>query len=102
MTPRQQQILAYVVGYRAQHGVAPTLGEIAKAHGVSKTTISLHVQALERLGMISVDKHKTRSIVVIEGKPGEAVKIIRDVADRVIDAKDAAALRRAAEMILAA
>lgn len=30
MTPRQQQILTCVVGYRAQHGVAPTLREIAK------------------------------------------------------------------------
>lgn len=51
MTDRQREVHSFISGYLRQHGVPPTLNEIAKGLGLShRSTVHSHVQALVRDG----------------------------------------------------
>lgn len=52
LTRRQRQILDFLEAYQAEHGLSPTLEEIAQEFGVNKVTIFGHVAELERKGVI--------------------------------------------------
>jgi repressor LexA len=52
LTRRQKQILDFLGAYTAEHGLSPTLEEIAQAFGVNKVTIFGHVAELERKGLL--------------------------------------------------
>jgi len=52
LTRRQKQILEFFQAYHAEHGISPTLEEIAAHFGVNKVTIFGHVSELERKGAL--------------------------------------------------
>lgn len=52
LTRRQREILTYFEAYRRQHGISPTLEEIAQSLGVNKVTVFGHVAELERKGVL--------------------------------------------------
>lgn len=52
LTRRQRQILDFLRAYQAEHGMSPTLEEIAEQFGVNKVTIFGHVAELERKGLL--------------------------------------------------
>lgn len=52
LTRRQRQILDFLRAYHAEHGISPTLEEIADQFGVNKVTIFGHVAELERKGLL--------------------------------------------------
>ena len=52
LTRRQRQILDFLRAYHAEHGISPTLEEIAEQFGVNKVTIFGHVAELERKGLL--------------------------------------------------
>lgn len=62
LTPKQLRIVEYVREYDREHGLAPTLDEIAAELDVSKVTVFEHLKALERKGAIVRTYHKSRSI----------------------------------------
>lgn len=64
LTPKQLQIVDFIVRYRDEKGLAPTLEEIARELGVSKITVYEHVTQLERKGAVSKQKYQSRSIEV--------------------------------------
>jgi repressor LexA len=64
LTPKQLNIVRFVVRYRDDRGLAPTLEEIAQELGVSKITVYEHVAQLERKGAITKQKYQSRSIQV--------------------------------------
>jgi repressor LexA len=53
LTKRQRQILDYYQDYVVQHGISPTLEEVAQHFEVNKVTIFGHVAELERKGLLS-------------------------------------------------
>lgn len=52
LTRRQSQILRFFREYASEHGISPTLEEIAGHFGVNKVTIFGHVAELERKGVL--------------------------------------------------
>ncbi len=52
LTRRQQDILQFLRSYVEEHGISPTLEEIAAQFGVNKVTIFGHVAEMERKGVI--------------------------------------------------
>lgn len=67
LTPRQLDVLVAIRNYRHLNGYSPTMEELAAALGTSKVTVFEHVGALTRKGVIRRDRHKVRSIEIIEG-----------------------------------
>ncbi|MFC1707236.1 transcriptional repressor LexA [Planctomycetota bacterium] len=66
LTPKQLEIVRFIVAYRERKGLAPTLEEIARELGVSKITVYEHVAQLERKGAVTKQKYQSRSLVVNE------------------------------------
>ncbi|HUV93907.1 MAG TPA: helix-turn-helix domain-containing protein [Anaerolineae bacterium] len=63
--PRQQAILGFVDSYVAQKGYAPSLREICQALDIpSKSTVTYHLNALQRRGLIHRDPGISRSLSV--------------------------------------
>lgn len=52
LTRRQRDILEFLRGYVDEHGISPTLEEIAAHFGVNKVTVFGHVAEMERKGVI--------------------------------------------------
>ena len=52
LTRRQREIVEFFRGYVDEHGISPTLEEIAAQFGVNKVTIFGHVSELERKGVL--------------------------------------------------
>lgn len=53
LTRRQRQILDFYRAYTQEHGISPTLEEVAQSFGVNKVTIFGHVSELERKNHLS-------------------------------------------------
>jgi repressor LexA len=70
LTRRQREILTYFEGYRRQHGISPTLEEIAQSLGVNKVTVFGHVAELERKGVLVRSKRGiSRGLQPVETGP---------------------------------
>ena len=52
LTRRQRQILDFFAQYTREHGISPTLEEVAQNFGLNKVTIFGHVAELERKGVL--------------------------------------------------
>ncbi len=67
LTRRQQDILQFLRTYVEDHGISPTLEEIAAQFGVNKVTIFGHVAEMERKGVIRRRaKGVSRSLEVVD------------------------------------
>ncbi len=64
LTPKQLEIVQFIVEYRERRGLAPTLAEIAGELGVSKITVYEHVAQLEKKGALTKQKYQSRSLTV--------------------------------------
>ena len=68
LTKRQRQILDFYREYSAEHGISPTLEEVAQNFGVNKVTIFGHVAELERKGVLSrAARGISRGLQLVEG-----------------------------------
>lgn len=65
-TDRQLAIVEFIQRYRRMRQVSPTLEEIAQQFGVSKVTIYEHVRQLESKGAIQREKHRARSLTILD------------------------------------
>lgn len=66
LSPRQCQILRYIVEHTNAHGYPPTVREIGEAVGLSSSsTVHAHLRKLETLGHIRRDAVLTRAIRVV-------------------------------------
>jgi repressor LexA len=62
----RDRVLDYIIKHRNENGYAPTVREIAEAVGVSSSsTISGHLQRLEKQGKIKRKAASPRAIEVI-------------------------------------
>jgi len=66
-TPKQLEILRFIVDYRRKTGVSPTLAEIGNAlGGVHRVTIHQHVRTLEKRGAIERGSGHHRNLLVVD------------------------------------
>lgn len=84
LTRRQRQILDFYQEYSQQHGISPTLEEVAQSFGVNKVTIFGHVSELERKGVLSkAGRGISRGLQVVDDSPsGESGEGGGDVSRR--------------------
>jgi repressor LexA len=69
LTPRQRQILDYIVQHIDMHGYPPTVREIGEAVNLSSSsTVHAHLKNLEDAGLIQRDAILTRAIKIVTGK----------------------------------
>lgn len=86
LTPRQQDALRFITGFKEHFGIAPTLREIGEGLGLSRSTVFTAdwlVRSLEERGAISTAANIERSIAVLAHLPiprtpdGEPLHFIR-------------------------
>jgi repressor LexA len=66
LSPRQKQILHYIVQHTEAHGYPPTVREIGEAVSLSSSsTVHAHLKAMEQAGLIRRDAVLTRAIRVV-------------------------------------
>ena len=75
LTPRQKEVFDLIKGFVQEHGYAPTLQELADRLGVSTVTVFEHIGALVRKGVLRREKHKTRSIEIVEEEKEHAASV---------------------------
>lgn len=67
LTRRQRQILDFFKAYVEEHGMSPTLEEVAQSFGVNKVTVFGHVSELERKGLLKrAAKGISRGLQIVE------------------------------------
>lgn len=60
---KQQEILAYLTDFTADHGYAPSIREICEAVGLKSTaSVHYHLAELSRQGLIAQDTGKKRAV----------------------------------------
>jgi repressor LexA len=63
---KEDIILEYIKEYMDEHDYAPSIREIKKGCGMSSTSVvNYHLQGLELKGIISRERFKARTIVVL-------------------------------------
>jgi len=68
LSPRQRQILEYILQHIETHGYPPTVREIGEAVKLSSSsTVHAHLKNLEEAGLIRRDAVLTRAIKVVAG-----------------------------------
>ena len=68
LTPRQRQILEYILQHIEMYGYPPTVREIGEAVKLSSSsTVHAHLKNLEDAGLIRREAVLTRAIKVVEG-----------------------------------
>jgi repressor LexA len=65
LSPRQTEIYQFILTYREQKDISPTLREIANGVGLSLTSVAAHIQALGDKGYIAWEPKSARSLHII-------------------------------------
>ena len=78
LTPRQLDIVRFILNYRARWGFSPTLQEIGDSLGVSAVTVFEHARALKRKGAVRHTPNQARSLEVVDPELQELVAAARD------------------------
>ena len=72
LKPRQLDLLRFVKHYISDHGYGPSMREIADGLGwKSVSTSSAMLDSLERMGYVSMEFNRARSLRVLRPVPGE-------------------------------
>ena len=66
MTLRQHEVFEYIRNFRAAYGCSPTYDEVGRDLKVSKVTVLGHLKELERKGLVTREKNRSRSVKVVE------------------------------------
>lgn len=64
LTARQREVLGWIKGFIAEHGMPPTVREIGGAFGIESSSVFDLLKALERKGVVSRGKLGARSLIV--------------------------------------
>ena len=69
LTEKQEKMLALVIAWRAQRGLAPTFRELAGHLGVTTNAVTGMLGALQKKGYIKRGSRQARSMEVLEEPP---------------------------------
>ena len=77
ITPRQQQVLAFINDFSGRCGYPPSLREIAAQLGISGTVgVSKHLEALARKGYLQRSENRPRAITMAGTAPTVSLPIV--------------------------
>ncbi|NEA21562.1 GntR family transcriptional regulator [Actinomadura bangladeshensis] len=65
LTARQRSTLAYISGYVAEHGHAPTVREISAAVPASTRTVTKAIRALAARGLVTHHPRRPRGLELV-------------------------------------
>lgn len=65
-TEKQLQVRNVIRSLIEQNGYPPSIREVADYIGLSPSTVFNHLAALQRKGLIRVDKGKQRALVIVD------------------------------------
>lgn len=66
LTKRQEDVLAFIKKYMAEHGFPPAIREICAGVGLNSTaTVFVHIKNLEKNGMLKTTNNKFRTIELL-------------------------------------
>lgn len=80
---RQDEIATFLGDYRREHGISPTMQEIADGVGLAKTTVFFHLKNMEKNGRIISQGGRRGYLTkapLIEVPEGEVVPIVGRIA----------------------
>jgi len=69
VTPKQKQVLDFIVSYMTKNGYAPSLEEIGHAFSLATSTVHQHVAALKTKGYLKKENNHPRSVSILEQTP---------------------------------
>ncbi|MBN1310033.1 MAG: repressor LexA [Anaerolineae bacterium] len=76
LSARQQAILEFITGFLEENGYPPTIREIGKACGITSTSVvNYNLNKLEREGLLSRDREKSRGLRLADALQGNLVRI---------------------------
>ena len=82
LTPRQLQILTAIASFQVNKCYSPTIGELARRLGISRSTTFEHIGELRRKGLLSAEAGRARSLnltssgqELLEGRGGRRSKV---------------------------
>jgi repressor LexA len=75
LTPRQLEIVKFIRQYQADHGLSPTMQEIADHMGVSRPTVFEHIEALQARGALKRTPTLSRTLKLAPEFSGEGREI---------------------------
>lgn len=78
-TPRQLEILRFIVDFRQKRDVSPTLEEIGNALGIHRVTVHQHIAVLEQRGAVKRTNSYRRNIIVTDPELTGEVELPEDV-----------------------
>ena len=80
LTPRQQNILQFIINEVETRGYPPAVREIGREVGLSSSsTVHAHLTTLENKGYIQRDPTKPRAIMILRNPDGSAFNIAGEV-----------------------
>jgi len=65
-SPKQLELLRHLYRFQRKHGYAPTLDALGRSLGITKVSVYQSVRALERKGLLSRLRNKSRSLQITE------------------------------------
>jgi SOS-response transcriptional repressor LexA len=65
LSPRQAEIYQFILTYRQQEDMSPTLREISASVGLSLSSVAAHIQVLKDKGYVAWKPKSVRSIHII-------------------------------------
>jgi len=71
LTARQREILDWVKGFIAEHGMPPTVREIGAHFGIASSSVFDHLQALQRKGYLRRGDLGARSLIIEDDGAGK-------------------------------
>jgi repressor LexA len=66
LSPRQGEVYRYILDYRKQHGIPPARKEIADGIGVSLSTVTAHIRALQTKEYVAWTPYVPRSLRLLK------------------------------------
>jgi len=67
LTPRQREVLNFIVSYTNDRGYPPSLREIGRKMGIASTNgVTDHLRALQRKGWLKVAQYRSRAIALTD------------------------------------
>ncbi|MEW5977776.1 MAG: transcriptional repressor LexA [Acidobacteriota bacterium] len=68
LTEKQKEVLHYIQDYSAEHGIPPSVREIAQGLGKSAQAIQQHIESLRSKGFLQHQPSKSRAHVPIQSR----------------------------------